>query len=210
MDLPIEHHPGFVLEPFASADFRRLWDELDWRRVTRRREYWTNNFNRPYSYGKPEYARVYEPQPTHEIIESYRKALYFITKTNFEGCFLNGYESAQDALSWHADDDPGIDHTKPIAIVTLYDGPVNTSKMVVHKNQKEPMPRTIEFMEQPDRDATREEIKALQKARRSVEMGQGSLILMKPGMQFTHFHQIPKVGFVPRPRISLTFRGLLA
>jgi len=37
----------------------------------------------------------------------------------------------------------------------------------------------------------------------------GSLFLMKAGMQDTHYHRIPKAGFVvTKPRISLTYRGL--
>jgi hypothetical protein len=40
--------------------------------------------------------------------------------------FLNGYGTNRDWLGWHADDDSGIDHTYPIAGVTLYgDGPKN-------------------------------------------------------------------------------------
>lgn len=194
----IEIHNDFILEPAASSDFARLWEELDWKRVTRRREYWTNAFERSYSYGKPEYARVYESQPMHEIIAQYQKALFFITRVNFEGCFLNGYESGRDALEWHADDDPGIDHMKPIAIVTLYDGPVHANGVMVKSPAARPA-RTIQFMPQ---GGTKEDVE-------TVEMAQGSLILMKPGMQSTHFHRIPKAGFVPRPRISLTFRGLL-
>lgn len=197
-DSPIEYIPGFVLEPSASFDFQRLWDELDWKRVTRRREYWTNIFDRPYSYGKPEYARVYESQPMHDIIAAYHKALYFITKTNYEGCFLNGYESGRDCLEWHADDDPGIDHSKPIAIVTLYDQPVSTPECMI-KSPTARMARVIQFMPQ---GGSKEDVQ-------SVHMAQGSLILMKPGMQHTHFHRIPKAGDNPRPRISLTFRGLL-
>lgn len=38
------------------------------------------------------------------------------------GCFLNMYEDGTDALGWHADDDPSIDHDKPIAVVTLGQG----------------------------------------------------------------------------------------
>ena len=38
----------------------------------------------------------------------------------------------------------------------------------------------------------------------------GSLCLMHPGMQDTHFHRIPKSPIqAAKPRISLTFRGLV-
>lgn len=202
MSAPIDHYPNFLAEQLATEAFKILWEELDWKRVTRRREYWTNEFNRPYSYGKPEYARVYEPQPTHNTIDYIWKCVELMNGTMYEGCFLNGYETNQDALEWHADDDPGIDHNKPIAIVTLYDGPVAVPAAhgMRPAGPKLTPARTIQFMPQGGTKADVEEI----------HMAHGSLILMRPGMQQTHFHRIPKAGFVPRPRISLTFRGLIA
>lgn len=201
--LPITHIPDFMKEDFATKAFEILWNELAWKRVTRRREYWTNVFDRPYSYGKPEYARVYESQPPHPTIEYIWKCVELVNGTLYEGCFLNGYETNQDALEWHADDDPGIDHTKPIAIVTLYDGPVmpqHYTKLVKHKYASQPKGRWIEFMPQ---GGTKANVTKL-------DLAHGSLVLMHPGMQQTHFHRIPKTGDAkPRRRISLTFRGLL-
>ena len=201
---PIIHEPDFLTTQYATAAFERLWNELDWRRVTRRREYWTNIHDRPYSYGKPEYARVYESQPNHPVIDEIKELLLHEFGCYYEGCFLNGYESGRDALEWHADDDPGINHTKPIAIITLYDGPVmpaNYTKMVKHPMARYPKGRSIQFMPQ---GGTKADVQ-------TIDMAHGSLILMQPGMQSTHFHRIPKSGDAkPRPRISLTFRGLLA
>jgi alkylated DNA repair dioxygenase AlkB len=111
----------------------------------------------------------------------------------FEGCFLNGYESHRDWLGWHEDDDQGIDHSKPIAIVTLYGGPG-----VDH-------PRAIQFREklgEVDGKMTYGEPETL-------PLEQGSLCLMPAGFQSTHQHRIPKAGFECRSRISLTFRGLV-
>jgi alkylated DNA repair dioxygenase AlkB len=41
-------------------------------------------------------------------------------------------------------------------------------------------------------------------------LGNGSLCVMAPGMQDTHWHRIPKAGFECGPRISITFRGYVA
>jgi alkylated DNA repair dioxygenase AlkB len=178
-DFPVSYTPGFISNP--DAVFDALWAELNWERreFTPRREYWTNIFDRSYTYGRGVGQRTYGSQPTHPAIEAVSDSLESLLGFRYEGCFLNGYENSKDALGFHADDDPNIDHSRPIAVVTVGDG------------------REIECM---DRATGR-------KVRQFLEPG--SLFLMNAGMQDTHFHRIPKAGFiVKRPRISLTFRGL--
>lgn len=172
----------FGVQP--SYLFYNLWRELDWLRVTRRREYWFNSLGRSYTYGRGEGQRTYQPQERHPAIDFVTELLKDEVGFEYEGCFLNGYEDRNDALGWHADDDPGIDHTRPIAVVTVYD----------HDLAK---PRDIEFMNRETGEKLR------------VPVEHGSLLLMHAGMQTTHFHRIPKAGFEVRPRISLTFRGLI-
>ncbi|HEY9656879.1 MAG TPA: alpha-ketoglutarate-dependent dioxygenase AlkB [Allocoleopsis sp.] len=180
--------PNFISSMAADRMFRSLWNELNWERRpdAPRREYWTNVFNRDYTYGRGAGIRTYTAQPTHSDILAVGLELLSDPKvaTDFEGCFLNGYEGARDWLGWHSDDDPSIDHSKPIAIVTLYSDP---SKK----------PRAIQF-----RDNATQTIE-------TVELGHGSLYLMAPGFQFTHQHRIPKAGFDCADRISLTWRGLI-
>lgn len=172
----------------AEDRFARLWDELAWERRSDapRREYWTNTLQRSYTYGEGRGQRTYLPQASHPAIEAAADRLQAKFGWRYEGCFLNGYEGARDALGWHADDDEGIDHAFPIAVVSLY-GPGAASNL-----------RTIQ---------TRSlETGALE----SYPLADGSLFLMGAGMQATHQHRIPKSGFQVRPRISLTFRKLVA
>lgn len=195
---------NFIDPVLAKEQFNTLWDELDWLRVTRRREYWTNTLNRSYSYGKPEYARVYEPQPTHQVINYIRNLILVKFNIDYEGCFLNGYETNRDCLEWHADDDSNIDHSKPIAIVTLYPEMVATTEWYnMYRGHKVRLPkcRTIEFM---PKNGVKSDIT-------SVELSNGSLLLMPAGFQQTHLHRIPKTGETKQiPRISLTFRKLIS
>jgi alkylated DNA repair dioxygenase AlkB len=90
------------------------------------------------------------------------------------------YEDGNDSLGWHADDDPGIDHTRPIAVITLGQG------------------REIWF---------KENVKGSHPQRLFLEPG--SLLLMHAGMQSTHLHSIPKAAREIGPRISMTYRGLV-
>jgi alkylated DNA repair dioxygenase AlkB len=187
--------PGFISEAKSLLVFDRLWNGLNWekRSDAPRREYWTNVGNRDYSYGRGAGLRTYTAQPTVYDIETIRDRLNLEYGVFFEGCFLNGYEGAKDWLGWHEDDDPGIDHTKPIAIVTLYGG---------HGSEK---PRSIQFREKLG------EVDGKMTYGETVDLPleQGSLCLMPAGFQSTHQHRIPKAGFESRSRISLTFRSLI-
>ncbi len=174
---PVTYIPNFI--PNSDMVFDDLWNQLDWERRTRRREYWTNEFNRPYSYSKNLGVRTYEARPTHPRIEEVKAALKVYLGFEYEGCFLNGYETNRDALGHHSDDDTGIDHDYPIAVVTVGQA------------------RKIEFME----------LATLKTGSQLLEGG--SLLLMHAGMQQTHTHAIPKSGHNHmKSRVSLTFRKL--
>lgn len=191
--------PGFVYKTGADAAFNRLWNDLSWERRgdAPRREYWTNVFSRDYSYGRGAGLRTYSSQPMQGDIRDIGMLLLTDPRVavDYEGCFLNGYEGAKDWLGWHEDDDPGIDHSKPIAIVTLYGGEgVST-------------PRNIQFREKLGIDEATGKMTYGEVVDQPLE--QGSLCLMPAGFQATHQHRIPKAGFQTKSRISLTFRALL-
>jgi alkylated DNA repair dioxygenase AlkB len=203
---PVTYFENFVSAP--ELKFLRLWNELNWEdRTARRREYWANIFDRPYTYGSGEASRQYFPQPTHEVIEEVTDALEAMLGFRYEACFLNGYAVGKNALSWHSDNDPAIDHSRPIAVVSLYDEAVIPVEVKETKNgpviapikSGDPGARAIQF----------KPIGGDKTAVETLSLAQGSLALMAPGMQETHLHQIPNAGgYVTRPRISLTYRGL--
>jgi alkylated DNA repair dioxygenase AlkB len=156
--------------------FDTLWNELSWERRddAPRREYWVNSLNRSYTYGRGAGIRTYYPRPTHAAIENITDNLEKELGFRYEGCFLNGYATERDALGWHADDDPGIDHNFPIAVISIYG---NGSETALRTIQTKPI----------DGDIIN-----------SFVLEDGSLFLMKAGMQSTHRHR------------SLTYRKLVA
>ena len=191
METPIIYTPNWLREEAADAAFIRLWDELAWVRHDKvpRREYYVHALDQPYSYGKAEYARTYVSQPMHpELLKIWMKAEAQFGHA-FETCFLNGYEDGKDFLGWHSDDSPEMDDFRSILIVTLG------------------AEREIWFRPRPEllRDGWGgEHTVPVEK----LTLGHGSLCEMKPGMQDTHQHRIPKAGFENcGPRISMTFRG---
>ncbi len=177
MKAPIKYYDKFF--PNADELFTSLRDELEWERrdTAPRCEYYCNDFPEFYIYGRGRGERLYEPRPYHESILSIRKELENLTGTVFEVCFLNRYLNQSDHLGWHADDSPEMDDSRPIGIVSL-----GVEREIWFKNLAAP------------------EIEKL-------TLGHGSLCLMLPGMQETHYHRIPKASFKCGERISLTFRG---
>jgi len=177
----ITYIPDFLPNP--AEVFNALWSELDWERrgLTPRREYYANDIDVPYTYGTGQFARTYENKPWHPLMREIQAKLSNHTGTAFEACFLNGYEDQSDSLQWHADDSPEMDDDRPIGIISLGAA------------------REIWFCPQNDKtDVTK------------LKLASGSLCLMPPGMQDTHFHRIPKAGFICAERVSLTFRGFKA
>lgn len=156
-----------------------LWLGLDWKAVAGNRlEYYCNDFDKTYTYGQKDYARVYEVQPYHPMITYLRDLLEQHTKQKFEVCFLNCYRDGKDQLGWHADDSPEMDDERPIGIISLG------------------AEREIWFRQNTGGEPAK------------LLLENGSLCLMQPGMQDTHQHRIPKSHLaVCGPRISLTFRG---
>lgn len=168
----------FLIDP--DAVFRELWNNLDWERrgATPRREYYTNLVDVPYMYGRGRGIRKYMPKPIHPEIAGIRRELSKLTGDHYEVCFLNGYQDQRDHLGWHADDSPEMDDLRSIAIISLG------------------VEREIWFRPQDDKEAVTK-----------VKLAHGSLCLMPPKFQCSHYHRIPKASFECGERISLTYRG---
>lgn len=174
----VTYRPGFVANP--DEMFASLWNGLAWERrgSTPRREFYCNEAGVPYVYGRGAGMREYLPNAMPAALAALKGAVETALDTKFEVAFLNGYEDAKDHLGWHADDSDTMDDARPIAILTLG------------------AEREIWFCPNTDRtDITK------------LMLGNGSLCVMAPGMQDTHWHRIPKAGFECGPRISITFRG---
>lgn len=178
MEKNVTYIPDFVKNP--DEVFSILLNELDWekRGETPRKEYYSNELNIPYVYGVGRGIREYLPKIWHEEVIKIKEKIEELTNTKFEVCFLNLYENQKDHLGWHADDSPEMDDDRPIAIVSLG------------------VEREIWFCPQNDKSLINK-----------VTLENGSLCVMAPGMQDTHYHRIPKANFECGKRISLTFRG---
>ena len=153
-------------------------------RTAARREAFYSTVGHAYTYGSDYHARTYLPRKMDDDAHLYRigseAATYFRHDAHpFELCFLNRYENEKQQLGWHADDDLAIDHDRPIAVISLG----------------------------AERDIYVKPIGAGDSEKEKIRLEHGSLLLMNPGMQATHYHRIPKHDRPCGPRISLTYRG---
>lgn len=180
--MPVTYVPDFMNPITNMMVFNTLKEQLDWERRpdAPRHEYWWSADGRSYTYGRGAGQRTYLAKPEHPLFKGIMDGLEEHMLMRFEGIFLNGYDNEQDSLGWHADDDPQIDHARPIVVVTVGHG-----RMIQFRAAEKGSVIAEQFLEP------------------------GSVLIMHPGMQQTHLHRIPKAGHKVGPRISLTFRGLL-
>lgn len=182
----LTYTPGFIENP--NEMFESLKTNLQWerRKDAPRCEYYCNDFDRPYTYGRDRGRRIYYPQPWNQTILSVRQKLETLTGSKFEVCFLNMYLNQNDHFGWHADDSPEIDDARPIAIVSFG------------------VEREIWFRRNtPDSENSPGKMSGVKK----LKLENGSVCVMHPGMQDNWQHRIPKASFKCGERISLTFRG---
>ena len=88
----------------------------------------------------------------------------------------NRYRTGQDSISWHADDEKSMGQNPAISSVSLG--------------------ATRRFSLKPKQGGSVQ----------PFDLEHGSLLLMKPGCQSTHLHQVPKSRKVTGERINWTFR----
>lgn len=102
-----------------------------------------------------------------------------ITKEDFNSCLLNLYESGEEGMSWHSDAEAELGKDPAIASLSLG---AERKFVLKHKESKEKV---------------------------SLQLENGSLLLMKAATQKNWVHSLPKTKKVQEPRINLTFRKII-
>jgi Alkylated DNA repair protein len=97
----------------------------------------------------------------------------------FNGVLLNYYRNGQDSMGWHSDDEPELGENPLIASLSL-----GATRRFSLKHKHEPLKQT-------------------------VQLTNGSLLVMGGRMQHHWLHALPKMARVHDGRINLTFRQIL-
>ena len=99
--------------------------------------------------------------------------------TQFNSCLLNLYHNGDEGMAWHSDDEKALGKDSTIASVSLG---AERKFSLKHKINKETV---------------------------SINLENGSLLVMKDTTQSNWLHSLPKSKKVRSPRINLTFRTMI-
>jgi alkylated DNA repair dioxygenase AlkB len=181
---PYTYFPDFLSKHDADA-INLHCQGLNWSQKTITRfGFVTPNPRLECLYGRPKITYKYGGEIIL-IAEKWTEVLYHLaaniaehTGYNFQYCIGNLYRDGDDSIGWHADNDSSMGPNPAIASISL-------GQMRLFQIKK------IGSDAKPE----------------SIWLEHGSLLLMKPGMQQTHVHRVPKVtkGWCGE-RINLTFR----
>ncbi|MEM9446412.1 MAG: alpha-ketoglutarate-dependent dioxygenase AlkB [Verrucomicrobiota bacterium] len=106
-----------------------------------------------------------------------KKRVEAAAKTAFNGVLLNWYRNGQDSMSWHSDDEPELGNHPVIGSVSF-----GATRRFQFKHKKNP------------------------NLRQSIDLTNGSLLIMSGATQHHWLHQVPKTKKNMTDRINLTFR----
>jgi len=178
--------PDFLAPEQALAYLRELQKTLDWRQepirlfgrevLQPRLTAWYGDATAYYGYSGLRLA----PLPWTPALLDLREQVEAAAGARFNSVLLNLYRYGQDSMGWHADDEPELGPTPVIASLSLG--------------------ATRRFRLRP-RDA-----QATPHALVSLELTNGSLLLMRGPTQQHWLHAVPKTARPVAARCNLTFR----
>jgi alkylated DNA repair dioxygenase AlkB len=124
-----------------------------------------------------------QPEPWTPTLQTLRERVEAVAGTRFNSVLLNLYRAGQDSMGWHADDEPELGPEPIIASLSLG--------------------ATRRFRLRPKPGA------GVEYAPLSLELGNGSLLLMQGATQRYWQHAVPKTARPTGARLNLTFRYVL-
>lgn len=133
-------------------------------------------------YGDPQSGYAYsgtkfDPLPWSKSLATLRKKVEDFTGFNFNSVLLNYYRDGNDSVAWHSDNEKELGAFPIIASLSLGQA------------------REFQFRSKADH-----------RQKYSLQLGNGSLLLMQGNLQKDWEHRIPKSTSNMQPRINLTFR----
>jgi len=119
-----------------------------------------------------------EPRPWFPIILELKTRVEAACEAPFNSVLLNLYRDGFDSMGWHSDDEPELGERPVIASLSL--GATRRFRL---------------------RHRTRRNLEPV-----SIDLENGSLLIMQGDTQRFWKHQVPKTKRTVKPRINLTFR----
>jgi len=181
-----QYFPDFLGQHLANDFYHELSANLDWKQksirvygrytLEPRLTAWYGDPGTDYAYS----GMKNNPLPWEHSLLTIKESLEQKTAYHFNSVLANFYRDGNDAMGWHADDEPELGQGPVIASISLG------------------APRKFSYK-------TREKGA---KARHLV-LKSGSLLLMMPEFQTKYLHAVPKQLSIKSGRINLTFRNII-
>ena len=136
-------------------------------------------------YGDSNFSYTYSNTTKHALpwtkeLLELKQQVEKLTQSHYNSCLLNLYHNGEEGMSWHSDDEDVLDKNASIASLSFG---AERKFSVKHKTRKQ----TVSLILKP-----------------------GDLLLMKGETQTHWLHSLPKMKNIDGPRVSLTFRRIIA
>lgn len=188
----LDFKPAFLTAEQAARLFHALIGELSWQqpevvvfgkkhKIPRWQD-WQSDQNITYQYS----GKVLAPKAWHPEVLKIKHLLEEAVGHTFNSVLINYYRDGEDKMGWHADNEPELGPNPVVACVSL--GAQRDLQFRRKKSSTSVAPSSAI----------------------NVSLTNGSLLLMKAGMQRHFEHQIPARKSVDEGRISLTFRKVVS
>jgi alkylated DNA repair dioxygenase AlkB len=179
----MDYRPGFFSKEESAAFMQKFKGNIAWKQETI--QMYGKMLNTPrltawYGDNNKSYAfsgKKYDPNPWTPELILIKQRVEQAAGMAFNSVLLNYYRNGNDSVAWHADDEPELGTNPVIASVSF--GQIRRFDVRHKKNHK---------------------------LKYSVELENGSLLLMKGDLQHNWEHQVPKSTRPLKERINLTFR----
>lgn len=180
-----EYYGKIISEADANTYFDKLMETIAWRNdeaVIFGKHFITKR--KVAWYGDRDFSYTYsnttkEALPWTKELLELKALVEKITGTKFNSCLLNLYHDGNEGMAWHSDDEKSLG--KNTSIASLSFGAERKFSMK-HRESKETV---------------------------SVQLENGSLLVMKDETQSYWLHSLPKSKKVTKPRVNLTFRTMI-
>jgi alkylated DNA repair dioxygenase AlkB len=179
-----DYRPNYLSKTEADRLLALLWRELDWRQyqiklfgrrvMQPRLSAWSSDEGITYRYS----GKTLVPADWHPELDRLRCRLKEECGCLFNSVLVNAYRDGQDAMGWHADDEPELGANPNIASISLGE--------------------TRRFLVRPRSGGSSS----------GLDLEHGSLLLMSGRSQHETQHSIPRTRRQCKLRINLTFRRI--
>ncbi|MBA2403690.1 MAG: alpha-ketoglutarate-dependent dioxygenase AlkB [Bdellovibrionales bacterium] len=182
-DGEILHYPQFFNATECEIYFQSLKTQINWKHEPIKlfgKEIMQPRLTAWYGDTKYTYSGItMNPKPWTEHLQEIKKKIEQTAKVTFTSALLNQYRDEHDSVGWHRDNEKELGKFPVIGSVSFGATRVFKLKHRLEKNLKA-----------------------------SVELTDGSFLLMRGETQHYWQHCIPKLTIPTGPRINLTFRIL--